>query len=57
MKAIIPTVKGTRDFYPEEMAYRSWLYQTIREVAESFGYQEWDAPFLEKVDLYSAKSG
>lgn len=57
MKAIIPTVKGTRDFYPEEMAYRSWLYQVIREVAESYGYQEWDAPFLEKIDLYAAKSG
>jgi len=57
MKTIIPTVKGTRDFYPEEMAYRSWLYKTIREVAESFGYQEWDAPFLERIDLYAAKSG
>ena len=57
MKTIIPSVKGTRDFYPEEMAYRSWLYQTIREVVESFGYQEWDAPFLEKIDLYAAKSG
>jgi histidyl-tRNA synthetase len=26
-------------------------------VAESFGYQEWDAPFLERIDLYAAKSG
>jgi histidyl-tRNA synthetase len=57
MKAIIPAVKGTRDFYPEEMAQRSWLYATIRSVAESFGYQEWDAPFLERIDLYAAKSG
>ena len=57
MKTIISPVKGTRDFYPEEMAYRSWLYQTIREVAESFGFQEWDAPFIERIDLYAAKSG
>jgi histidyl-tRNA synthetase len=57
MKTIIPSVKGTRDFYPAEMAYRTWLYRNIREVVESFGYQEWDAPFLERIDLYAAKSG
>ncbi len=57
MEKIIPSVKGTRDFYPEEMAIRSWLYQTLREVSESFGYQEYDGPFLEKIDLYAAKSG
>jgi histidyl-tRNA synthetase len=57
MKKIIPPVKGTRDFYPEQMAVRSWLYNTVRDVSESFGYQEWDAPFLESIDLYAAKSG
>jgi histidyl-tRNA synthetase len=57
MKNVIPSVKGTRDFYPEQMAIRTWLYQTIREVAESFGYQEWEAPLLETLELYAAKSG
>jgi len=57
MKAIIQSVKGTRDFYPEEMTLRSWLYATLREVSESFGYQEYDGPFIEKIDLYAAKSG
>ena len=57
MKTKIQTVKGTRDFYPEEMAVRSWLYQVIREVSESFGYREYDGPFLERIDLYAAKSG
>ena len=57
MKNIIRPVKGTRDFYPEQMAVRTWLYKTMREVAESFGYQEWEAPFLESLDLYAAKSG
>jgi histidyl-tRNA synthetase len=57
MKNIIPPVKGTRDFYPEQMALRSWLYNTVRSVSETFGYQEWDAPFLETLDLYAAKSG
>jgi histidyl-tRNA synthetase len=57
MKQIIPSVKGTRDYYPEDMAVRNWLYQTIREVSASFGYQEWEAPMLETIDLYAAKSG
>jgi histidyl-tRNA synthetase len=57
MKNVIPSVKGTRDFYPEQMAVRTWLYKTVREVAESFGYQEWEAPLLETLDLYAAKLG
>ena len=57
MKKIIPPVKGTRDFYPEQMAVRTWFYGTVRRVSESFGYQEWEAPILESLDLYAAKSG
>jgi histidyl-tRNA synthetase len=57
MKATIQPIKGTRDYYPEEMAVRNWLYQTVRRVSELFGYQEYEAPFLESIDLYAAKSG
>ena len=57
MKKVIQSVKGTRDFYPEQMAIRVWLYNTMRDVAESFGYQEYEAPILESLDLYAAKSG
>lgn len=57
MKSTIQSVKGTRDFYPEEMAIRTWLYEAVRRVSESFGYQEYDAPFLEAIELYAAKSG
>ena len=57
MKNIIPSVKGTRDYYPEEMAFRNWMYQKIRQVSASFGYQEWEAPMLETISLYAAKSG
>ena len=57
MKAIIQPVKGTRDFYPEEMALRSWIYAYARQISEAFGYQEYDAPFLESIELYAAKSG
>ena len=57
MKKVIQSVKGTRDFYPEQMAIRVWLYNTLRAVAESFGYQEYEAPILEALELYAAKSG
>jgi histidyl-tRNA synthetase len=57
MKTIVQPVKGTRDFYPEQMAVRTWLYNTVRKVSESFGYQEWEGPLLETIDLYAAKSG
>ncbi len=53
----IQSVKGTRDFYPEDLASRRWLYRQIRSVSERFGYQEYDGPFLEKLELYAAKSG
>ena len=54
---IITSVKGTRDFYPEKMAVRTWLYQQMRAASETFGYQEYDGPFLEPIALYAAKSG
>jgi len=57
MNSMIQSLKGTRDYYPEVMAVRSWLYATVRQVSESFGYQEYDGPFLEPVELYAAKSG
>ena len=57
MKKVIQSVKGTRDFYPEQMATRVWLYNMMREVAESFGYQEYEAPMLESLELYASRSG
>jgi histidyl-tRNA synthetase len=57
MKKTIQAVKGTREFYPNEMALRNWLYTKIRYISELFGYQEYDGPFLESIDLYAAKLG
>jgi len=57
MKNKVQTVKGTRDFYPEQMLLRNWLYANMRAAAQQFGYQEYDGPFLETLDLYAAKSG
>jgi len=57
MKSTIQAIKGTRDFYPEEMAVRTWIYNAVRQVSEAYGYQEYDAPFLESIELYAARSG
>jgi len=53
----IQAVKGTREFYPEAMALRNYLYEKVRAASRAFGYQEWEAPFIESIDLYAAKSG
>lgn len=57
MKSLIKPVKGTRDYYPEVMAVRNWLYRTVGSISESFGYQEYEGPLIESIELYAAKSG
>ena len=56
-KTTVQAVKGTRDFYPEAMAFRTWLYGKVRAISERYGYQEYEAPILERLELYAAKSG
>jgi histidyl-tRNA synthetase len=57
MPSKIQPVKGTREFYPEQMALRNFINDKVRAASESFGYVEWDAPFIEPISLYAAKSG
>lgn len=57
VKTTIQAVKGTRDFYPEAMAFRTWLYGKVQAISQRFGYQEYEAPILERLELYAAKSG
>ena len=49
--------RGTRDFYPEELRLRSWLFDHFRAVAREFGYEEVDAPVLEHAELFIRKAG
>ena len=53
MAEIIRSVKGTRDFYPEQMTVRRWMFDKIRTVSTLFGYQEYEGPCLEFIDLYA----
>jgi len=48
--------KGVRDFYPEDMRVRNFIFSKIREVVESFGYEEYDASPLEPAELYEGKT-
>jgi histidyl-tRNA synthetase len=47
--------KGARDFYPEDKRVQKYLFSKMREVAERFGYEEYDAPILEPTELFLAK--
>lgn len=49
--------KGVRDFYPEDAAIQRHLFDTWSRVAESFGFERYDASVLEPAELYRAKTG
>ena len=53
----IQSVKGTRDFYPDDMRLRNWIADTWREVSLRNGFEEYDAPIFEYLDLFTIKSG
>mmetsp|Transcript_28136 Transcript_28136/g.52813 ORF Transcript_28136/g.52813 Transcript_28136/m.52813 type:complete len:541 (-) Transcript_28136:64-1686(-) len=55
--AFLDGPSGTRDFYPPEMRVQNWLFDNFRETARRFGFQEYDAPILENVELYERKAG
>jgi len=49
--------RGTRDFFPEELRLREWLFAHFRSVARRFGFEEIDAPVLEHEELFTRKAG
>jgi histidyl-tRNA synthetase len=49
--------KGARDFYPEDKRLQKYMFAKMRTAVEKFGYEEYDAPILEPMELYLAKSG
>ncbi len=57
MKLNTESYKGTRDFYPEDLAEEKYLFDKMRETAESFGYVEYQTPLLEEAALFKAKTG
>ena len=51
------SVKGFRDFYPEEMGARRWAMDTIEDTARRYGFREIGTPALEPTEMYTDKSG
>ncbi|MCH2301842.1 MAG: histidine--tRNA ligase [SAR324 cluster bacterium] len=50
-------VKGTRDFFPEQMRQRNWLFDVWRKVSLQSGFEEYDTCVLEHEELYIRKAG
>jgi histidyl-tRNA synthetase len=48
---------GFRDFVPEDLAVRSTILDAWRRVSRRYGFQEYDGPPLEPLELYVEKSG
>ena len=49
--------KGTRDFFPDQMAWRNYLHDAWRRVSIRHGFEQVDGPIFEALDLYKVKSG
>jgi histidyl-tRNA synthetase len=57
LMATFQTLPGFREFYPEDFSRRNHIFRLWRQTANTFGFAEYDAPVLEPLELYKAKSG
>lgn len=48
--------KGARDFYPEDKRLQKHIFNILRDTVEKYGYEEYDAPILELLELFKAKT-
>lgn len=55
--ATFQSLPGFREFYPDDFARRKHIFDQWRRTAHAFGFVEYDAPVLEPLELYKAKSG
>jgi histidyl-tRNA synthetase len=53
----IPPVKGTRDFYPEDMAVHNFIVDGWKKVSLRNGFEEYDGPIFEYLKMFQIKSG
>ena len=51
------SLPGFRDFYPAEFSIRAHITNAWRVVARRYGFEEYDGPPLEPLELYTEKSG
>jgi len=48
--------KGARDFYPEDKRLQNYIFSVWKKVCERYGYEEYTAPVLEPIELYTSKT-
>jgi len=53
----IPPVKGTRDFYPPDMAVRNFIIDGWKKISLRNGFEEYDGPIFEYLKMFQLKSG
>ncbi len=49
--------KGARDFYPDDMRIRNYIFDTWKEVCKRYGFEEYDFPIIEPYEIFAAKTG
>ena len=49
-------LRGMEDYYPSDLRETNWIIDTIRDVAELYGYEEFESPKLEPIEIFAAKS-
>lgn len=49
-------LKGFEDRYPEDKALDDYIFSIVKSVAASFGFQQYDGPLVEPIELYEGKT-
>ena len=57
MASPIQNPKGTRDFYPEDMAFEQYIFDSWRAGCRKYGFEQYEGPMFEHLELYTQKSG
>ncbi|MDR3012332.1 MAG: histidine--tRNA ligase [Chitinispirillales bacterium] len=57
MPPVIQNPKGTRDFYPDDMAFQQHLFDSWHKSCRLYGFEQYEGPMFEHLELYTQKSG
>ncbi len=49
-------IRGMDDYYPGDLREVNWIIETIKDVVERYGYEEYMTPQIEPVEIFAAKS-
>src|SRR3989344_865847 len=56
MKPNLQPIRGFRDLYPEDKAVQNYIFEKIKETARIFGFEQYDGPIVEPIDIYVGKT-